>query len=229
MPDLCQLDDLKSWLGITLTDTSEDASLERLISATSDDFVMETDRPDLTPEADYTEYVWQRKSGHLLSFHSPLAGIYPMFSGTRHQQVWLKHYPINSIASVTINAEDVPAVTLPLDSSSTGYWFDDTAFPEDRQSIILLNQPYGFPFRVVVTYNAGYDEIPAVVSQAVIEWCSFKRGTGQIQQLDQAGGSVTIGTYTQTGDNIDMQLAAITAEIPANVARVIERYRRKVI
>lgn len=217
MADLCLLEDLKDWLSIT--DTSQDAALNRLISATSDDFLNQIQRPDFAPAVDYTEYIWNTKDHRHLSFE-------PIWRKRRHQEIWLKHYPVNSITSVTINGETIIAVTDPSDTDSSGYWFDEEAADEDRQKIVLVDQAFISPFRATVEYNAGYDEIPQGVQQAIIEWVSLKRGIGQIQRQDQSGGSVSAGTVTYSGDNIDMTVTAMTADLPVNVANVIAQYRR---
>jgi hypothetical protein len=57
MPDLCELADVKAWLGIT--DTVSDTLLRRLISSTSQDFLNEVRRNDFTPAQDWTEHLFK--------------------------------------------------------------------------------------------------------------------------------------------------------------------------
>lgn len=214
MPDLCELADVKTWLGIT--DTSSDAMLERLITATSEDFLNEIRRQDLTPAADYVDVILvnERLSSCAVPFFQP-----------RQREVFLRHYPVNSVAKVTVDGQEIDAVDDP--TTDSGYWFDDTRSPEDRQFIILL----GFETcrNVKVEYNGCYDEIPPSIEQAVIEWIAFKRGAGQLQQSNQSAGAVKIGDYQETGSAIEMTIAATKADIPTNVQRAIDQYWRPVI
>ena len=230
MSDLCQLSDVKTQLGIT--DTSQDILLRRLITAASDDFMTEIKRTDFAPAVDYVEWIRHIHQVRHVPSHLGSYGFYSPYRN-RAVTVFLEHYPVNTIAKVTLDGTEIAALANPF-LAGPGYWFDPEREDEERQSVVLIDCvsdwfTFGALNQLEVDYNAGYDEIPPKVNQAVIEWVGFRLGLSQIQQLDQAGGSVTIGTYTATGDNIAMQLSATTADIPMNVARAIEFYRRMVI
>ena len=215
MPNLCTLANLKSYLGIT--STSEDTELTRKIAAVSEEFLNEIRRPDFYPSADYTERI----------------------CGNGKCEIFLKHWPINSITSVTIDGDELEEWD-PNDDESTGWWFDNKAAgvaPEDRQMLRLVGWIFthsrsSFP-NIVIVYNAGYaetadstkDSLPVSVSQAVIEWIAFKRGLGQIQATDQASSSVTMGDYSEggiAGDSVRYQ----ELDKPESVQCVIDQYRR---
>jgi len=228
--DLATLADVKEWLGIT--DSSSDALLGRLITAASQDFVNEILRPDITPDDDYTERFFRSQDFHSYCGHGA-------YYRCNQRQLFLKNYPVNSIALVTVNGTAIDLLSDP--STGSGYWFDPDAAPENRQSIYLLGEscggfytgfadyPYSFVPNVVVEYNGGYEEVPPAISQAVIELVAFKRGESQLQGANQTGGAVTIGTYSEQGGNVEMTLAALEANMPVGVQRVIDQYRRAVI
>lgn len=229
MADLTTLANVKAWLKIT--DTSLDTLLTRLITATSADFLNEIRRPDLLPEVEYTERLFRRED-----FPRPAQHDYDFYHRA-HQAMFLRHYPVNSITSVTVNGDAVNAATDP--ATDTGYWIDLTRSPEDRQKVFLLsdgglwypgfNEPWVFMPDIVIIYKGGYTTVPPAIEQAVIEWVSFRRGQSQLQQLDQSAGGERIGDYELVGQVIDNTMTAVEAEIPVNVQRVIDQYRRPVI
>lgn len=236
MPDLCTLADLKAWLAIT--DTGSDALLARLITATSADFLNEIRRLDLTPEADWTDhlfsirdYWWMGAIGWRSYWQAPEVSY-----GGRRNEIYLRHYPVNSITSVTLDGNALTAVTDPNDVTQSGFWFDSSLDAEQRQKISLVGlsgfglQGWGNPLgNAIIIYKAGYMAVPAAISQAIIEWVSFKRGQSQLQQQDQSAGAVQIGDYAQTGSASELTLGVLEAEMPVNVQRVIDQYRRPVI
>lgn len=228
MPDLCLLADVKQWLGIT--DTNSDSLLSRLISAVSADFLNEIKRPELTPAADFTDTIFRAED---LRAHEHMADGYNYYRRAR-QEIWLRRYPVNSITSVTVNGNVISEVTDP--TTDSGWWFDATRQPEDRQKVFLIGHwypvfaiPWTWMPNVVVGYNAGYATVPASIAQAVIEWVSFRRGQSQLQQLDQSAGGVKIGDYEQTSAASTLTAKILAMPLPDTVQRVIDQYRRPVI
>lgn len=133
MPSLCQLTDVKTWLGIS--DTSLDTLLARLIAAASDSFLNEIHRPNMGAPADYTEhFLFRREPVEHYSRHC-------YFWGRQAQEIYLREYPINSVASVSIDDNALTEVDDP--ATDTGWWFDATRSPEDRQKIMVA-----FPLEV---------------------------------------------------------------------------------
>lgn len=210
--DLCQLDDVKDWLNIPRTQTSEDDQLSRLITAISAEILNEIDRTDLTPVADYVNEVHRIGPHHFHSSHSVYGGTRD--SRPREVTVALRHWPINSIASVTV---DGVTVVLSTDGVLDGYYYDATEDPEYRNTLKLLNVTVVLGRSVVsVNYNAGYATVPKDLEQAVIEWVGFKYRSKQwIGQTSK---------HLSTGENVQV----MTGRMPDSVAGVIKRYSRPV-
>jgi hypothetical protein len=204
MPDLCQLADVKEWLELAQDKTQADPVLTRLITATSADFMTESARPDLYPASDY------------------IAAI----SGDGESSVFLPHWPINSVTSLSIDGVTVPASD---DGIKPGYVIaHKDEDPELRSKIVLI----GYRFsrvaapcgrqnqlaapNVVVSYNAGYDTVPPDVAQAVIDWVAYRyRSRSFIGQTSKS---------LNQGETIAFQ----QVDMPPNTKRAIERYRHSV-
>jgi len=215
--DLCTIDDLKSYLGLSTDpnyDGSEDSELSRLITATSAEFMREIRRFDFGPATNFTDRL----------------------VGSGDCELYLKHYPINSISDVRLYGDSLDE----SDGSSTGWLFDkDTANPENNQKIILIGSCFPRPCgerryyqvaNVEVDYNAGYAAAPADVSEAVIEWCAMKRGFSQLQAADQTEVTWSQIGSTQAGFSnakSTQQASVITA--PSNTLNAIARYSRGVL
>jgi hypothetical protein len=212
MPNLCTLGAVKTYLGIA--DTSQDAQLTALIAAASQDFMNQTNRPDFAPPTDYVDYL----------------------VGNDSYKIFANHYPMNSVASLTVNG-----TTIPVWSSGTpdtlGYIFDDTLAMENRAYITLRGTSATFPrpcwpdYRgVILSYNAGYNpdsNVPSVVSEAICEWVAFKRIGAKLQSIDPATTSVTLGDYSQTaGRVLSETLAFLESGVPGTIQAVIDQYKR---
>ena len=194
--DLCQLTDVKSWLAVSPAQSGDDGLLSRLISAVSYDFLREIRRLDFTPAEDYTE----------------------VREGDGGTSMVLRHWPLNSVSSVTITVPGASPATQSIQESiddvTPGYWIDMDLDPERRYMLFLD----GFAFidlaTITVAYNAGYETVPGDVAQAVIDWvCARYKGR---QWIGQTSKHMAQGESVQTPET----------EIPPAVKRVIERYRR---
>ncbi len=190
MPNLCELADVKDWLGIATDKTQADSTLTRLIGAVSTDFLNAIDRPDLTPAADYTDIVRVRQ--HMLSRPQQSMN-WNEWLGKGDVTIGLKHWPLNSITSVEI---DGVAISESPDGIEDGWYYDDSTPPEDCNTLIIIGQVYRVGESVVtVNYNAGYDDVPADIEQAAIEAVAFryrsKDWIGQASKHMQAGETVT--------------------------------------
>ena len=113
MPDLCDLDDLKTWLKVS--DDSQDDLLQRLITSTSQDFLNRIRRVDFMPSGSYTEHI---------SLHDS-------------HEIFLRRYPVNQLHSVTINDIVIP-IWSDLTPETPGWFFDDSLDPENRQKVTLM-------------------------------------------------------------------------------------------
>ena len=189
MADLCQLSDVKAWLTVSAGITANDALLSRLIIAVSLEFLREIGRTDFYPAADYTE----------------------TREGDGDVRMVLRHWPVNSIASLTIAGASIAASS---DQIAPGYYIDTGLDPERLWELYLAG---GLSFTdiapVVVTYNAGYAAVPADAAQAVIEWVGYRYKSQQ-----------WIGTTSAhvQGESVQTQIAVM----PPTVQAVINRYRR---
>src|SRR5215813_2241352 len=227
MPDLVALSDVKDWL--SLTDTSEDTKLARLITALSAEFLSRIRRPSFTPAASFTDKLevmsWQNES--------------------RMTDVFVRNYPVNSVASVTINEQTLSQYD-PLQPDLLGWVFDASLDPENRQKITLRGLYWPMfetwvsprraiyrpsPMRVVVTYNAGYaaNAIPADVQQAIIEWIGWKRGVSQLNAGNQTAQSLYIGAYRQDTMVANATFKTASVDMPESVSRVVEVYKRAIV
>lgn len=240
MPNLCQLTDVKAWLGIT--DNASDALLTRLIASVSQDFLNKLRRPDLTPNVAWTDYFFDYRDYWWIR-----GGLFvPYYSGSerfgrqdeRRQIVFLRHYPVNSITTVTLDDVVLDAVTDPTDLTQSGWWFDSALLGEDRQAFHLIGYPFSFPNcgrRMAVVYNGGYtalfsgaNSIPADIQQAAIEWVSLRRGMSQLQSVNQSATGFKIGTYEQTQAISPLTVGYAEAELPTSIQQVIDHYSRPV-
>lgn len=195
--DLCALADVKAWLAIATGQTTDDPLIARLITAVGYDFLREIRRLDFIPAQSYTE----------------------VREGDGGTSMVLRHWPLNSVSSVTIQPVPTasPAViTVPqsTDDVMNGYWIDMDLDPERRWELYLDGYTFTDLAIVTVAYNAGYAAAPADVVQAAIEWVSH-RYKGR-QWIGQTSKHMVQGETVSTPE----------VEIPPSVKRVIERYRR---
>jgi hypothetical protein len=118
--------------------------------------------------------------------------------------------------------------------------FDATLSDEDRQLLTLrgLSRSYlGGLFRdtglrllrVQITYNGGYDDVPADVSQAIVEWVAYKKGLGELQAKDQSEQSVVLGQYQQRDVIALSTLKASEMDMPMSVEQVINTYQMPIV
>jgi hypothetical protein len=216
VPNMVTLDAVKTYLGIT--DDSQDALINGLIATVSYQFLNAINRLDFCFSADYTEQI--RTCGKA--------------------RVYLRHYPVNSVASVMLNG----AALDPWDvdnPSAGGYRFDaDDPNPENRQFIDLMGlytdwQTYyywpppwaysNFP-DLVITYNGGYDFVPAAVQQAVIDWVAFRRNLSQLQGANPVLATEQIGDYSRGAGTGRVAVDYMGIYVPESVQLVIDQYQR---
>ncbi len=200
--DLTTLENLKAWLPINTTTTSDDPTLSRLITAASNDFMRATKRPDLL-QASYCEV----RTGD---------------GGTR---MVLYHWPIVSVTTLKINGA---AVAASADKIVAGYFLDQDIDPERIFSLWLAG---GSSFTdgnsVQISYAAGYVQpgasapltqgqiaLPEDIEQAVIDWCAYR-------YKERPNVSATQRRSVQ-GESAQTELI----DAPPNVLKVIDRYAR---
>lgn len=146
--DLTTLANLKLWLPIPSTTTSEDGMLGRLITATSNDFMRATKRPDLLA-ADYTE----------------------VRQGDGATRMILFHWPINSVNTLKIGSV---TVNESADKIAPGYYIDEDIDPERIFELYVIGLTFADGASVQISYNAGYATVPGDIEQAVIDWIVYR-------------------------------------------------------
>lgn len=186
MPNLCALVDVKNWLALG-DNTGADSILTDLIASISERFFGEIMRPGFYPAKTYTE----------------------LRKGNDQQEIFMRHWPINSVTSVTIGTTVVPA--SPDGGITSGWWFDADQGPESRLKISLTGYwfsstyyagasgsgagggsasfPAPVPFNpmtgIQIVYNAGYAD--AVVTDPTITLAAANP-TVQVQQPNKYTG-----------------------------------------
>jgi hypothetical protein len=226
-PNLAELEDVKGYLGIALTDTSQDANLSRWIQSVSADFLNRIKRPGLLPPMDYTDY-------HLLTNWKV---------EDREKDVFLKNWPVNRIASVTIN-EYAVSPWDPTNPTQLGWFFDPTLPDEERQFLTLKGfiwpvfqswfSPWRpiyrpAPMRMQISYNGGYSSVPYDIEEAIIVWVAFKKGLSELQANDQTEQMVRLGQYEQNNMIAAATIRTSSMDMPESVKSVISVYERPIV
>lgn len=209
--DLTTVAEVKVDLGIT--GSSEDDYIQSLISSESQNFMNETHRPDLSPAATFTDYL----------------------VGNDRCEIWLNHYPVNAITSLTINGETIPAWSSGT-PDTLGYVFDATLPAENRVKISLRGTGNTFPkpcwpdYRgIVAVYTAGYaiGDVPANVKRMISEIIAIKRGVSQVQASTQSGTSVTLGDYSEGATSGNSSSSSTLDDgYPSSIQSVIDQYSK---
>lgn len=165
--DLTTLENLKGWLPVPLTTTSDDDTLSRLITVVSADFMRATKRPDLL-SAEYNEVHEGDGSKRMIAFHWPITEITSLIVG-----------------GVTISAS--------ADKIARGYYIDEDIDPERVWNIYLVGSSFTDGAAIRLEYSAGYETTPADIEQAVIEWSAYRyvgrQSVGVIEQKSTEGES----------------------------------------
>ncbi|MGH8321611.1 MAG: phage head-tail connector protein [Gammaproteobacteria bacterium] len=147
MSDLCQLQDVKSYIG--QNNTRSDTVLQSLISNAS--AFIERYCSRTFAQADYSE----------------------TRNGTGGYRMPMKQAPITAVSSVSVNDLAVPAA---VNGTSYGYVWDSEII-YIRPGAPPSQLPWAFSLgiqNVVIDYTAGYSMIPLDVAQACIELVASK-------------------------------------------------------
>ncbi|MDP9267262.1 MAG: phage gp6-like head-tail connector protein [Acidobacteriota bacterium] len=211
--NLAKLTDVKAWL--SLAESDDDPLLARLITATSADVLGAIGRPDLAPAADYKEI----RSGSDNTGRGYYGSIGDASLLTRpnqylpgSQEMFLAHFPVNSITKLTVDGTEV---TASADGIAPGYWFAADLPAEQRNSIRLIGSVFSRFSQVVIEYNAGYAKVPGDIEQAVIDWVAYRYRSRQF--IGQSS------KHLQTGETVSFQGMLM----PASTQAVITRYARE--
>lgn len=197
--DLTTLTTLKGWLPINSSTITDDATLSRLITAVSQDFMRATRRPDLLL-ATYDEIHQGDGSTRMIAFH----------------------WPINAITTLKVAGS---AIAMSSDKIANGYYFDADIDPERIWNVYLNGYVFTDGAAVELAYLAGYVQpggtvgtseiaLPEDIEQAVLDWCGYR-----YKQRPNVG--VTQRRSTE-GESAGIEIV----DAPPNVLQVIERYTR---
>lgn len=181
--DLCTVAELKAWL--PNQGNNDDTTLQSLISNGSLQVLQYLNRD------------------HILA--SVLGSLTENYDGNDSSRFLPKHYPIQSVASVSIDGVAIPASTTP----------GIPGFLWDTRRIMLR----GFRFsrglqNVTFVYTAGFSSIPLDLKQAAIEAFAlcYRQRTHIGEKSNSMNGQVTI--------SFDM------SEAPPSSESVFAQYRR---
>jgi hypothetical protein len=198
--DLTTLATLKLWLPINSTNTNDDATISRLITAVSGDFTHSADRPDLL-KTSYTE----------------------VRQGDGSPQMVLYHWPITKITTLTVGATTIAASA---DKVAEGWYVDSDIDPERVWNLWLAG---GLSFAdgqvIKIAYSAGYVQpgqtpeggdipLPEDIEQAIIDWCTYR--------YNERPNISATARHSSDGDSVQAPLI----DAPPNVLKVVERYKR---
>lgn len=197
--DLTTLPTLKAWLPITSTNTNDDTTLSRLITAVSMDFMRSTKRPDMLL-ASYTEARQGDGSTRMITYH----------------------WPIVKIASLTVGSV---AIVASSDKVQNGWYIDQDIDPERVWNVYLNGATFADGAPVALDYSAGYVQpgqtlgagqiaLPEDIEQAVLDWCALR-------YKERPNVGVTARRSTE-GESAQPE----HLDAPPNVLEVIERYKR---
>lgn len=177
--DLTTLANVKAYLSPPLTTTTDDALLTRLVTAASQ-FIQ----------------AWLGRTIAETAYSETRNGL----GGTR---LFLRHRPIVSVASVTVDGVAIAPVAGP---GQPGYLFDDnsvylagTAFTRGQQN-------------VTVAYTAGYATTPPELEQACIALVALR-----YKERDRIG---------QVSKNLAGEVVSFAQkDMPADVQTLLDQYR----
>jgi hypothetical protein len=194
--DLCTLEDVKSYLGISASSSADDDLLEKMITSVSQFWLTRTSRSTLNSVQSFTE----------------------RYDGNGKDILLLRQWPIVSVTSLSVDGRPIPQSP---DFIAAGWAINPTA-----DAVVILGAGnYGFGYyqqyfaygrmNVAVTYEAGYNGAPADVADAARKQVAvnFKRKSITDQasiSLPQGGGTTTWRSW----------------EVPPEVECVIQNYRR---
>jgi hypothetical protein len=132
------------------------------------------------------------------SFHS--AAYTETYNGTGTYRLLLRNFPVTAVAAVSVNGAPLASSVL---NTSPGFQFDELGL----YAVGGLVFPRCGPRNVVVTYTAGYVEIPEDLAQAVNELVvlKFKRRTN----LDIAARAIANETISYSDKDMTRATRAV--------------------
>jgi len=152
---LCELSDVKEWLGVKPTEENQDDALDWLIQACSAQIAQFCGRDNLGSVGSYVE-----------NYRPRLASNRP--------RMMLKHYPVVALTKVFANSVSLPIMTsAQLQTGIPGTTPGGVFLEDDNRTLSFLNFCFGGGY-IQVTYTAGYDMLtnttPFGLRQAAIQF-----------------------------------------------------------
>ena len=168
--DLCQLADVKAYLGIPANAAGDDTTIQEMITGASQYWLTRTCRGSLNSVATYTE----------------------RYDGPGKDQLFLNYFPVKSVTSLTIDGQPI--------SPSPDYLQDGWVLNNEATGVVLLggrNYFWWGRLNVAITYQAGYSETPFDIAEAVKKQVAvnYKRRSTTDQSsiaLPQGGGTTSL-------------------------------------
>jgi hypothetical protein len=171
--DLCQLADVKAYIGIAPTATADDALLASLITGASQYWLTRTCRGSLSSIQNYTE----------------------RYDGTGRDELLLNYFPVTAVLSLQINGNPI--------SQSTDYFQSGWVLNAQGTGVVLLGSRWFWRGRlnILVNYQAGYSEVPLDVEEAVRKQVAvnYKRKSVTDEAsiaLPQGGGTTSFRSWS---------------------------------
>jgi len=169
-----------------VTSTSDDTRLQTLIDACAQFIETYTNRT--YEQISYTETI----------------------DGNGKDEVMLGNYPVTAVASVLIDGKSIAPVPIPNDFVTAGFMFDSGGVI--LQGGKLFNRGRR---NVVISYTAGFAQIPADLVQAVIETAALKYKQGPQTGLSSKGLAGETTSY-------------VLSDFPRPVQTLLNNYKRVV-
>lgn len=169
-----------------VTATTDDTRIQALVDACAQFIETYTNRS--YEEAEYTETI----------------------DGTGKDEVMLGNYPVTSVSFVSIDGKSVGPVPTPNDFVTTGFMFDSGGVILQGGKLFSKGRR-----NVVISYTAGFAQIPADLVQAVVETAALKYKQGPQTGLSSKGLAGETTSY-------------VLSDFPRSVQTLLNNYKRVV-
>jgi hypothetical protein len=181
------LDTIKDDLGIPADDTTNDAWLQRRIAGIWSRFQIYTGRP-LQLVGPWIDD-WSEIAPSHFHMNQP-----PILNERRRASTFLRVFPVKSIDAILFNLNDGDPDAVVVDNDSGRVLsLGTTSQAMDCAALLLTSQ-------AVITYQAGFDEVPSDLYEALLGCLAPTWATRQAQQMGLGMGNITRIATTDVGE-----------------------------